>query len=227
MDMPQQEEVDARLARFAATWDARDLWPDVTASAFRAAQQETARVTAVVLSGAQDPVHLRLPPGVDVGALGVAACAAGMGPLLGFWCEAGRIAAQPPIVELVRAHLDHGRRRAARLQGELERLLAAFADRAIDVCVLKGMHTGHCYFPEPGTRPVTDIDLLVNSRDGEAARRVLRDLGFTEGNTREGQHRSDWAPPGGAQPVRSLEVAHVDNPWTVDLHVSLDRRFFP
>jgi hypothetical protein len=225
--MAQQEEVNARLARFAATWDARDLWPHVTAAAFRAAQQEVARVTAAVLSGPRDPVSLRLPPETDIGALGVAASAAGMGPLLGFWCEAGRLAAEPRVAELLRAHLDHGRRRATRLGLELARLLAAFADRTIDVCVLKGMHTGQCYFPEPGTRPVTDIDLLVNGRDGAAAHCLLRDLGFTEGNTREGQHRSDWTPPGDAQPVRSLELAHVDNPWSVDLHVSLDRRLFP
>jgi hypothetical protein len=225
--MGQQEEIDARLARFAATWDARDLWPHVTIAAFRAAQEEVARVTAAVLSGAPDPVSLCLPTGTDVRALGVAASTAGMGPLLGFWWEAGRISAQPSVAALLRAHLDHGRRRATRLGGELERLLAAFADRAIAVCVLKGMHTGQWYFPEPGTRPVADIDLLVNGRDREAAHRLLRDLGFTEGNSRERQHRSDWAPPGGPQPVRSLELAHSDNPWSVDLHVSLDRRLFP
>ena len=223
--MIPQREIQARLVRYAVTKDARDLWPEVSPSAFRAAQEEIARVARAVLTDAGSPVHFEVPPGADTRACGVAACAAGMGPLVGFWCETGRVAAPPAVADLLARHLDHGRRRAARMRHELERLLAPLADRGIEVCVLKGTHTAHRYFPEPGTRPAADIDLLVRPEDGQGARGVLRDLGFDEASSTEPE-RGHWTPPE-PQAVRSLELAHADDPWSVDLHVSLDRTPFP
>src|SRR5207247_4628839 len=137
--------------------DLRDLWPEVSASVFQAAQQEMVRVTAAVLAGAPSPVRLELPRGADTRALGVAASAAGMGPLLGFWCETGRIDAQQSVRDLLAQHLDHGRRRAARLRLELERILVPFAERGIEVLVLKGTDTAYRYFPEPEPRPSADL----------------------------------------------------------------------
>src|ERR1051325_2287361 len=155
--MQSRAEIDARLPRYAMTKDARDLWPEGSSSAFRGAQQETARVTGAALAGAWGPIELRLPPATDARVLGIAASAAGMGPLLGLWCETERIATEPPVAALLATHLDHGRRRASRMRHELERLLVPRADRDIEVVVLKGTHTGHRYFPEPGSRPSTDI----------------------------------------------------------------------
>src|SRR5437667_1290721 len=149
--MLSQAEIDARLKRYAATLDASDLWPEIPARVFRRAQAELARIVAVVLGGTR-PVHLDLPAGVDAHAIGVAASAAGVGPLLGLWCETGGLVAQPPVAEILARHLDEGRKRATRLHQELDRLLAAFAARRIDVIVLKGTHTGRSYFTEPGTR---------------------------------------------------------------------------
>ena len=171
--MPRAEDVNARLARYTATKDARDLWPEVPPSAFRAAQAEIARVTAGVLAGASGAIELRLPPDTDARALGIAASATGVGPLLGFWCESGRLAAPPAVAELLATHLDHGRRRAARMRQELERLLVPLADRGVEVFVLKGTHAGYRYFTEPGTRPEADIDLLVSREDEPAVRTVL------------------------------------------------------
>src|ERR1041385_5817230 len=159
--MEPQIDIPARLARYAVSADARDLWPEVSASAFRAAQREIARVSAAVLAGAPSPVRLELPRDGDTRALGVAASAAGMGPLLGVWCEIGRVDAQQSVFDLLARHLEHGRRRAARLRLELERILVPFAERGIDVVVLKGTDTAYRYFPEPGTRPSQDLDLLV------------------------------------------------------------------
>src|SRR5229473_50843 len=138
LDREQPDEINARLARYAATLDARDLWPEVTASAFRAAQTEVARVVAAVLAGGPSPVPLRLPPEADARALGVAASAAGIGPLLGYWCSMGRIAADPPVAGQLATHLEHGRRRAARLRLELEHVLVPLAERGIEVFVLRG-----------------------------------------------------------------------------------------
>ena len=225
--MEPQIDIPARLTRYAVTRDARDLWPEVSASAFQAAQQEIVRVTAAVLAGAPSPVRLELPRGADTRALGVAASAAGMGPLLGFWCETGRVDAPQSVLDLLALHLDHGRRRAARLRLELERILVPFAERGIEVLVLKGTDTAYRYFPEPGTRPSADLDLLVAPHDIAAAGTVLRNLGFAEEGPGHGdRYRSTWAPPG-VDGVRRLELAHADNPWSVDLHMSLDREMFP
>src|SRR6266568_7134396 len=97
--MQPQDEINARLARYAVTKDARDLWPEVSPSAFRAAQEEIARVARAVLTDAGRPVDFEVPPGADTRACGVAACAAGMGPLLGFWSETGRVAAPPAVAD--------------------------------------------------------------------------------------------------------------------------------
>src|SRR5205809_89852 len=139
--MQPQDEIERRLARYAVTKDARDLWPEVSPSAFRAAQEEIARVARAVLSDAGSLVHFEVPPGADTRACGVAAFATGMGPLLGFWCETGRVAAPPAVADLLARHLDHGRRRATRTRHELERLLAPLSDRVIAVCAPKGTHT--------------------------------------------------------------------------------------
>src|SRR5213593_4582541 len=224
--MQPENDIPARLARYTVTRDARELWPEVSASAFRAAQREMVRVTARVLAEASSPVRLELSPETDTRALGVAASASGMGPLLGFWCETGRIDAPESVLDLLARHLDHGRRRAARLRHELERILVPFADRGIEVLVLKGTDTAYRCFPEPGTRPSSDLDLLVAPHNVAAARSVLVNLGFAEEAGHGDRYRSTWSLPA-VDGIRSLELAHADNPWSVDLHVSLDREMFP
>src|SRR2546422_7350676 len=225
--IPSQEEIDARLARYAMTLDASVLWPEVTARAFRAAQDELARTTAAVLADPPAPIHLEPPGGADAHALGVAAFAAGMGPLLGFWRKTGRIAADPAFEGLLAVHLDQGRRRVARLGSERDRVVLALADRSIEATVLKGIHTAFEYFPDPGTRPMADVDLLVRPEDGEAARAALRSLGYGEHSATVTPDRSYWTPPGVLRRPRSLEIPHADDPWSLDLHLTLDREFFP
>lgn len=218
----RQEEVDRRLARFARTRHARDLWPDVSVSAFRAAEVELARVAAAVLSDAPSPESLRSPAWPGARALGVAAFVGGVGALIGLWCENGRVVAEPAVAMLFATHLDHGRRRATRLRIELERVITALAERGVDVWVLKGMHTGYRYFPEPGVRCSADVDLLVSPDDWVTACAVLSGLGLVE-KKHPGQPRdSAWSPPL-SQRVPTLQYAHVDGPWSFDLHQSLDR----
>src|SRR5258708_39990858 len=62
LDPERPEDINARLARYAATLDGRDLWPEGTASGFRAGQAELARGVAAVLAGGPRPVPLPLPP---------------------------------------------------------------------------------------------------------------------------------------------------------------------
>ena len=191
-------------------------------SAFQEAGVELARVAAAVLGGAPGPVSLRSPLPGGIRALGIASFAAGVGPLMGFWCETGRVAAEPAVTGLFATHLDHGRRRAARMRQELERVVVPLAEHGVVVWVLKGMHTGYRYFPEPGTRCSTDIDLLVRPNDWLAARDVLCELGFVEKRHPSQPRDSAWVPPE-IQRVLTLDYAHADLPWTIDLHRSLDR----
>ena len=220
-----RKEIDRRIARFGRTRNARDIWPDVPVSAFLAAEVELARVAAAVLSGAPSPVALHSPSWPGSHALGIAAFPGGMGPLIGFWCETGRVTAEPAVAALFATHLDHGRRRAAHLRYEFERVLAALADRGVEILVLKGMHTGYRYFPEPGTRYSSDIDLLVRPDDWVAACDALRGIGLIETNHPSQPRDSTWMPPG-ARRVLTLEYAHADAPWAVDMHQALDRLVF-
>ena len=218
--------VSARLARFAVTRDARVLWPDVSASAFRAAQAEIGRVIVAALSDSVAPVALQVPPGANARAIGVAAYAGAVGALLGYWCETGRVVAEPTAARVLAIHLDDGRRRATRLRSGFESALIAFADQGVEVCVLKGMHTGHRYFPEPGTRTASDVDILVRPGEWDTARAVLRQLGFIESNLGPGgiQGMSDSVTanaPTAVPSVRIVDRTHPDQPWSVDLHRSL------
>jgi hypothetical protein len=96
----------------------------------------------------------------------------------------------------------------------------------VEPIVLKGVHTGSVYFPEPGTRPAADIDLLVPPGDVERAERALRRAGLHERRRTVWAARSEWEPAGSSHDIRSLELEHADDPWSVDLHSSLDRWYF-
>ena len=216
----RQEEIDQRVARFKRSRHARDLWPDLPVATFQAAEAELARVAATVFGGAPHAVPLQCDLGSR--ALGIAAFANGVGPLVGYWCEAGRVTAEPEVARVFAAHLEHGRRRIARLRHELERVLVALSARGIEAWVLKGMHTAYRYFPEAGTRGSTDIDLLVPPRDWPAARDVLARLGLVERLRPDRPRDSAWEP-GQVQPERSITFLHADGPWSIDLHRSLER----
>jgi hypothetical protein len=213
-------DVEQRIRRFRRSWHAGDLWPDVTEPAFLAAMAEIARVTAALAGTSSGRAVLH--PGVDLPALRAATFVCGLGPLLGFWIARGRLDAPPDVAALLAQHLDHGRRRAGRLRARLGAVLAALRAERVRPTVLKGMHTAWVYFPEPGTRTMADVDLLVDEESLPAARRALAALGLSLVSTVRG--RITWRPPGDHVPL-SLEVTHADDPWELDLHLSLDRWF--
>jgi hypothetical protein len=215
-------EATRRATEFQRTLDPRALWPGVDERRFAAALRAIIRTTSIVLATPDGRSRLTEPEDGDTAALGAAAFASGLGPLLGHWLEVDRLEATPGVAAMLHDHLDHGRRRAARLREALEHLAARFERAHLEVTVLKGMHTGWEYFPEPGTRPVGDIDLLVapgTVRDAEA---VLEAEGFLPIGRVLG--RSTWQPPG-PRDLRSVTLTHADSAWTIDLHETLDRRF--
>src|SRR5262245_53944266 len=138
--MIDQDEIEARLARFTVTRDGRAVWPDVSPASFRAAQREVARVTTAVLTGSPGPVPLCRSPGIDATALAVGAFAAGMSPLIAYWCEQGSVAATGEIAERLALALSHGRQRGAELQRALQMLLVELAKGNVEACVCRGTH---------------------------------------------------------------------------------------
>jgi hypothetical protein len=86
--------------------------------------------------------------------------------------------------------------------------------------LLKGMHTAHMVFPDPATRPLSDIDLLVGAQARESVEALLIAHGYAE--TGRTQRESSWRKAGVASQPRTLSFVHAQDPWTIDLHHALD-----
>jgi hypothetical protein len=219
-------DVSSRLAEFERTRDLDALWPDLTRADRRAATSRIREVVEGVLTASSRVPALDAAAERDVRALGVAAFTAGLGPLLGWWIGEGRVRATSPVRDLFIEHLEHGRRRSAMLRNRAATIARSMHAEGIRPILLKGLHTGGEFFPHPSTRPAADIDLLVATAEETGARVVLGRLGFTETRKTAFADRSEWSPPGGTGAVRSIELDHVDNPWNVDLHRTLERWYF-
>jgi hypothetical protein len=99
------------------------------------------------------------------------------------------------------------------------RIVGRLAHHGIDARVLKGAHTAAAYFPEPGARPASDIDLLVAPGDAAAAEAVLRGEGLALTDRKPWE--SSWASPSQRREPRSLTYVHAEDPWSIDLHNAL------
>lgn len=220
-------EFEARLRWARVRGHPLYLWPDVQPEEWRAALRELERAVRSVLLG-ESPVRLAGHDDAFLRALGVAAFTSGLGPLLGWWIEHDMLEAGQRERTLLVLHLVHGRQRAERMQRALREAASTLAAADVHVTVLKGAHTAHDIFPEPGVRPMADLDLLVAQRDIPRAEKALAAAGYTAapGSKLKWPYRSDWQPPGAPTAVRSLALQHRDNPYTVDLHAALDINFF-
>lgn len=210
-----REEVRRRFAWARRQGRPAWLWPEVPIEAWRAALRAIEGVAAASLAGAPGA---SLQGGPE--AVGLAAYTSGLGPLLGLWLEQGRLEANPPVAAVLARHLAHNRRRAARMQAATVDIVGRLADRGIRTLVLKGAHTAAAYFPEPGVRPASDIDLLVAAGDASAAEAVMRAAGLAlRGRS---QWESNWADPAARREPRSLTYVHADDSWSLDLHGALN-----
>jgi hypothetical protein len=157
--------------------------------------------------------------------LGIAAYTSGMGPILGYWIAQGVLPASPDVAAVLELHYRHN---SSRMEKMAERSIAAvkaLADAGIRVTVLKGMQTAFAAFPVQGTRPLSDIDLLIDPADKRPAEDVLRSLGYTPGRTVPLPPQQCWRMHGTPKLPRSLSLVHHDDPWYIDLQTSLDRRY--
>ena len=197
------------------------LWPEVPIAEWRVCLRAIETATAAILRS--EPA-VRLDHAGSAAAMGVAAFTSGMGPLLGYWLERGVLQTDQETASILRAHREHSKRRAQRMQAELARLLGLL-DPVGPIVLIKSAHTMHSYFPEPAARPCADLDFVVAATETERAEALLRQNGYTRKSVTAKPYRSDWVPPDAPTALASIELNHGDNPYTVELHNSLERSF--
>ena len=191
------------------------LWPEIDPHDWqRAMAQIESMCTAVlasntaVLDGQTD-------------AVGLAAYTSGMGPLLGWWLEHGLVSpSTPDLADVCLRQLHANGARMERLLGHARAITSSLASADIEATLLKGAHTAISCFPAASCRPMADIDILVPPSNAAAAAAVLRANGY-----REAAHaplESTWVHADGAGEPNTVVMLEADDPWTVDLHVSLD-----
>lgn len=191
------------------------LWPDTPVEAWRSALEEIARVVAAVLAGERS-VRLEGEPEP----IGLAGYTSGVGPLLGLWLARGRLEAREDVAAVLARHLAHNRVRTRRMTAAAGAIVARLADQGIRTVVLKGAHTGPVYFPAADARPASDIDLLVAGGDAARAEAALEACGLA--CQARGRWESSWGEPEAQREPRSLSFVHADDPWSIDLHHSLN-----
>jgi len=192
------------------------LWPEVSPADWSNANAQIAGVIPCGL-GLAEPATLTGDPI----ALGLAGFISGMGPLLGCWLESGAIlASDPQVAAIYAAHLGQNRQRTSALLERAGQLLCALAEAGVSACLLKGAHTAQTYFSEAGARPMSDIDILVARKDAAMAERVLRAQGYVCEDT--AARESTWRHGDSSRELASMLMVSARDPWTVDLHWSLD-----
>jgi putative nucleotidyltransferase-like protein len=196
------------------------LWPDIVVDEWRAALEEIASATQKIFAGKS---KVALASG-DSKTMGIAGYTSGMGPLLGYWMENGTLSADMAVEETFRKHLRHNRQRMSRLSELTRRTLDALDAGGISPLILKGMHTAFVYFPEPGTRPLSDVDVYVPARSIPAAECVLSGLGYQRALRTRSPYSCDWTLPSERPEPRTLAFVHRDDPWSFDVTGTLDRR---
>jgi len=216
------DEAARRTDKYLRTLNPRDLWPDVTERAFAGPIAEIARIATALLAEPGSRAALNERAAGTTATLTAALGASCTGPLLGYWVACGRLDVPPNVAALLAQQLEHGRARAHRLGDALARVLDILSEVGVSGVVLKGMHTGHVYFPDPGCRPCGDIDVLIARESVPAAHRALSAHGFVA-DPLSPLGRTSWTPAERSSVV-SVDFPSADNPWTLDLHWTLDRR---
>ena len=129
------------------------------------------------------------------------ALAEGVAPLLyGAWNPMGFPAGLPPAQQarFQQAYLQSAGRNLLYL-GELEKIRQAFAAQHIDCLPLKGAALAGKLYPDPATRPMSDLDLLLRPQQLRPALGVLRRLGYSLENFT--YHAVLWGQAPAAPPV--------------------------
>ena len=212
------DDLDARSRRWQRTGNAAALWPGLDLRTLDPAARAIEHSAAACLHGRR--ATLGAADGRDATAIGIAALVSGIGPLLGYWIERGHLDVSTPVAAILAAHLAHGRARMRRIRDGVRPALAALAGGGMAPAVIKGFHTAHVYFPEPGARPIADVDVVVTRDAFGDAERALAAVHFTPGGS-VWPYKREWYPAGMDRRIRSLELWHADSPWNLELHGGL------
>ncbi|CAG0927379.1 hypothetical protein TFLX_00419 [Thermoflexales bacterium] len=170
--------------------------------------------------GPQDDQQLRQAAAqvTDWAVLPALAEAQGMSPLAYRHLHAAAVPLPSTVKRQLQA-LAARQRQANRIRFQVLRdILAAYQEAGLAVIVLKGAALACLIYPEPGLRPMSDLDLLVRTSDLARAINILTEQGFTV----PAQARSI-----GAQ--RHLEAAALQIeglPVHVELHHKLHDAYF-
>lgn len=217
-----EEEVRSRFAWAVRNGNPSWLWPEVSVEEWRLALARIELATSQILTSGRATEPLT----GCARAIGVAGYTSGMGPLLGHWLKQGQLEAEPEVAAVLDLHLRHNSRRMRRMAARAIEVVTRLADRGVAVVVLKGMQTAFASFPVPGVRPVSDIDLLIAPGDRGRASEVLGEMGLVPGScSPQLTGAQTWSDPEAAPLPRSLAFVHADDPWSVDLQTSLNRRY--
>src|SRR4051812_27786520 len=181
------DELRRRQYAWRSTQRPDALWPGLDGDVIQSAANAIGDAVVSVLRGERARLYFADDDGdTERGAraVGVAALITGVGPLLGAWIERGELDAEQPIARVLARHLAHGRAREARIRAAVMPVLARMEQSGLQPGVIKGFHTAQVYFPEPGARPCSDVDVVVPPTAIPEAERMLRDAGFApEGRT--------------------------------------------
>lgn len=159
----------------------------------------------------------------DPGAIGLAAYTSGMGPLLGYWIEEGRVQADAEAASVLSHHLLHGRLRLSRLREIAARVTASMLENGLEPTLIKGMQTAFEYFPEPAIRPMSDIDILLPADQVGEGDRLLQRLRYEIAPGPRPTHSTSWVRQSEGLLPRSVWFTHAGDPISIDLHRTLDR----
>jgi putative nucleotidyltransferase-like protein len=105
----------------------------------------------------------------------------------GLGAMAARAGATSYRDDLARATLEW-----ARIEDELPLIVASFRGAGVRVAPIKGAAYAKSIYASPAERPMGDVDLLVRANDLAEARRVLRELGFSEARSAVLHHAEPW-----------------------------------
>jgi hypothetical protein len=191
------------------------LWPEVAERDWRWALLEIERACAAVLGG-KHPSSLTAEPA----AMALAGYTSGMGPMLGHWLGQGLIHLPTAPAEACEHQLCANTVRMERLLGHAKELTARLAAGGVRATVLKGAYTASSYFPQAGCRPMSDIDILISPDDANTAQRVLQALAYRQ--TARTSLETTWVHANAAVEPRTMRSLEADDPWAIDLHLSLD-----
>jgi hypothetical protein len=112
--------------------------------------------------------------------------------------------------------------RLARMQTELQEILALFNRRHIPLLPLKGSILAPVYYPDLGLRPMADLDILIHPEDFAASVRLLAELGYRQ-ETVHWKH-TEFCKPDNRR-VISTSGEHPDNPRKLELHLHCRETF--